>query len=272
MPTFQHAGHRLHYTEFGTGERVVVLVHGLWLTQRVYEPLARELAARGHRVLCLDLLGHGASDRPAQMSAYADGIDGFGGQVIALLDHAGAHRAAVGGVSLGANVALAAGAQAPDRVSALVLEMPALDHARRACWAFFTPVFLTLLLGTPLLRRFAATARRMAPRGDFWRDVAFDLARQDPLPAAVVTGALLRRGFAPSAVGRRAITAPALVLAHHGDPIHPFADAQALEHELSDARIVVAESAMELRRDPQRLTAEIAAFLDASWSARNGDH
>jgi pimeloyl-ACP methyl ester carboxylesterase len=271
MPTFQHAGHRLHYTEFGTGARVVVLVHGLWLTRRVYEPLARELAAGGNRVLCLDLLGHGASDRPARMSAYAGGIDGFAGHVIALLDAAGVQRAAVGGVSLGANVALAAAAQAPDRVTALVLEMPALDHARRACWAFFTPVFLALLLGAPLLRRFAATARRMAPRRDYWRDVAFDLARQDPLPAAAVTGALLAHGFAPNAAARRAIAAPALVVAHHGDPIHPFADAQALQRELSDARVVVAESAMELRRDPERLTAEIAAFLESSWSARDGD-
>ena len=39
----------------------VVLLHGLLLSRRMHEPLARSLAERGNRVVTLDLLGHGAS-------------------------------------------------------------------------------------------------------------------------------------------------------------------------------------------------------------------
>ena len=107
MATFVHDGHRLAYTEFGAGERTVVLLHGLLLSQKMHRPLAKELAARGHRVVTLDLLGHGASDRPVDMREY--GMPAFAGQVAGLLDHLGVDEAVVAGTSLGANVTLEAG-------------------------------------------------------------------------------------------------------------------------------------------------------------------
>jgi pimeloyl-ACP methyl ester carboxylesterase len=67
MPTFSYHGHRLAYTSFGSGRQTVVLLHGLLLSQRMHLPLARDLAERGNRVVTLDLLGHGRSDRPRDM-------------------------------------------------------------------------------------------------------------------------------------------------------------------------------------------------------------
>ena len=66
---FEFEGHRLVYDEYGAGERVVLLLHGLLFARTMHAPLAEALAARGHRVLCLDLLGHGDSDRPAEMGS-----------------------------------------------------------------------------------------------------------------------------------------------------------------------------------------------------------
>ncbi|HEY8867090.1 MAG TPA: alpha/beta fold hydrolase, partial [Solirubrobacteraceae bacterium] len=82
MPTFTHAGHRIAYTEHGSGPRAIVLIHGLLLSQRMHLPLAKDLANRGHRVITIDLLGHGASDRPRDMWRYS--MPAFGEQVIAL--------------------------------------------------------------------------------------------------------------------------------------------------------------------------------------------
>jgi pimeloyl-ACP methyl ester carboxylesterase len=48
-------------------ERTLILVHGLLLAQTMHMPLARALAARGNRVITIDLLGHGESDRPRDM-------------------------------------------------------------------------------------------------------------------------------------------------------------------------------------------------------------
>ena len=49
---------------------------------------------------------------------------------------------------------------------------------------------------------------------------------------------------------RRAIAAPALVIGHARDPIHPFSDSDALIAELPNARLVQASSILELRLAP----------------------
>ena len=57
-------GDRLEYTEYGAGDRWVVLMHGQLMPRRMHQPLARAIAAEGFHVVTVDLLGHGRSDRP----------------------------------------------------------------------------------------------------------------------------------------------------------------------------------------------------------------
>src|SRR3954452_24022589 len=121
---------RLEYTEYGSGEQWVVLIHGQVMPRRMHQPLARSLAAEGLHVVTLDLLGHGRSDRPSDPLVYSMGA--FAEQVIALLDHLGAPEAIIGGTSLGANVSLEVADLDPDRVRGLILEMPVLDNALEA--------------------------------------------------------------------------------------------------------------------------------------------
>src|SRR5207302_1308406 len=111
--TFRHRGQRLAYTIFGEGRRWVVLTPGLLLPATMDEPLARFLAERGERVVTLDPLGHGRSDRPRDMRKYS--IAGFAADVVALLDHLDVDDAVVGGTSLGANITLEVAAIAPRR-------------------------------------------------------------------------------------------------------------------------------------------------------------
>ena len=140
--SFRHEGRRLAYTEYGDGSRVVVLLHGLLLSQRMHEPLARALAERGNRVITLDLLGHGRSERPLEPACYS--MSFFGQQTIALLDHLEIEEAVVLGTSLGANTALEAAAFAPERLRGMVIEMPVLDSALLACALAFTPLMVAL--------------------------------------------------------------------------------------------------------------------------------
>src|SRR5690349_10937012 len=142
MPSFGHHGRRIDYTEYGTGSRAIVLVHGLLMDSRMYTKLAPTLAASGHRVIVADMLGHGASAQPHDMTAYS--MSQFGRDVIALLDHLELVQAVVGGTSLGANVALEAAVASPQRVRALVLEMPVLEHALPAAAGAFVPLALAL--------------------------------------------------------------------------------------------------------------------------------
>ena len=267
MPTFRHEGHRLDYTIYGDGPRTFVLVHGLLLSQKMHAPLARALAERGHRVVTLDLLGHGRSDRPRDMALYS--MSFFGEQMIGLLDHLGLDEAILGGTSLGANSTLEAAAHAPERVRGMVIEMPVLDNALLACAVAFTPLMVALSFGEPVMRALASAARRLPTgRGPLLADLALDTIRQDPAPSAAVLHGLFFGRTAPHRNLRKRINAPALVIGHHRDPVHPFSDSGALVKELPNARLVEASSILELRLTPERLTAEIGDFLDECWMPR----
>ncbi len=270
MPFLKHQGHRLAYTSFGEGPRTCVFVHGLLLSQKMHRALALELAARGNRVLTLDTLGHGRSDRPRDMTQYSMPL--FGEQIVALLDHLEIEEAVIGGTSLGANAALEVADSAPDRVRGLVVEMPVLDNALLACALVFTPLLVALTFGAPVMRVVAAVARRVPTSdGPALVDLALDTVRQDPGPSSAVLQGLFFGRTAPPKDRRRLIEAPSLIIGHDRDPVHPFSDADALLDELRDARLLRADSILELRLEPERLTGEIAAFLDECWLPRRAE-
>ena len=262
---FEHGGHRLAYTVFGAGPRTTVLLHGLLLSRRMHEQLARALAERGNRVLTLDLLGHGRADRPPDMWRYS--MTAFGAQVIALLDHLEVDEAVVLGTSLGANVSLECASLAPERLRGLVIEMPVLDHALLGCALAFTPLMVALTFGEPLMRA-VSRGTRMVPRLPWQLDIVLDTLRQDPKPSAAVLQGLFFGRTAPHRSERRTFDMPALVIGHQYDIVHPFSDAGMLAEELPNGRLLQASSILELRLAPERLTGEIAEFVDECWRPR----
>src|SRR5689334_20231843 len=179
---------RLEYTEYGSGDSWVVLLHGQLMPRRMCQPLARALAAEGLHVVALDLLGHGRSDRPADPLVYS--MTAFGEQVIALLDHLGADQAVIGGTSLGANVSLEVADLAPERVRGLLCEMPVLDNAVEAGIMAFAPLMFAARF-LPFTISGLRWVTRPIPRGivPFWTGIVLDTLDQRPGPmGAVVHG------------------------------------------------------------------------------------
>jgi len=264
MAHFSYKGHRIAYTVHGEGPRVTVLTPGLLLSQKMQTPLARTLAARGNQVITLDPLGHGKSDRPRQMWRYS--MSEFAKQTIALLDHLELEQAVIGGTSLGANITLEVAATAPARLRGMIIEMPVLDHAIPACAAAFTPLLFALTFGAPVMKvvaRGAGTVPRW--RVPFLVELFLDALSQDPYPSGAVLQGILSGRTAPEHTVRQTLQTPALVIGHPRDPVHPFSDADMLASELPNARLVDANSIIELRTHPQRLTAKIADFLAECW-------
>jgi pimeloyl-ACP methyl ester carboxylesterase len=261
---FEYEEHRLVFDDYGAGERVVLLLPGLLFSRRMHRPLAETLADRGHRVLSLDLLGHGDSDRPPEMFNY--GMQIFARQAVALLDHLEIERAVVGGTSLGANVALEFAALAPERAQGLLIEMPVLDNALLGCAIAFTPMLIGLTFGAPVARVIGHAARAV-PRGSAHLvDMVLDWASQDPKPSASVLQGLFFGRVAPPSEERRRMKQRTLVIGHYRDPVHPFSDSDMLVRELENARLVEASSILELRLTPERLTNEIVRLVDRSFS------
>jgi pimeloyl-ACP methyl ester carboxylesterase len=266
--TFSCQDRRLAYRVYGEGTRVTVLLHGLLLSQRMHEPLARALAERGNRVATVDLLGHGRSDRPPDMWRYSMGL--FAQEVVGLLDHLGVDEAIVGGTSLGANTTLEVASLAPERLRGMVIEMPVLDNALLACAVAFTPLMIALTVGEPVARALSRFTRLVPERRVPWAaNVLLDTVRQAPEPSAAVLQGLFSGRTAPHRSERRTFAAPTLVIGHHRDPVHPFSDAGLLAEELPNGTLLEASSILELRLAPERLTNEIASFIEQCWRPRS---
>jgi len=255
---------RLSYEIHGTGPRTFVFLHGILLDAQMNRRLADDLAETGNRVILLDLPGHGRSDKPRHASAHR--MDSYAHYVVALLDELEIEEAVIGGVSLGANVALQVAVRAPGRVRGLVVEMPVLEWAVPAAAMIFLPLLLGVHYAAPLARAIAFVARRVPRTRIGALDSFVTTLTLDPEESAAVLHGMLVGPITPTYEERQAIDAPALVIGHKIDMIHPFTDADHLTRQLPHARLLEAHSIFELRVTPDRLTSQIGEFLDEVWS------
>jgi len=265
---YDTGGVQLYYEIHGHGPRVLVFMHGILMDSNMNRRLAVDLAGRGYRVVLLDLPGHGLSEKPKRASYHR--MDTYAEHVVALLDHLGVDRAVVGGVSLGGNVSLLVAALAPERVQALVIEMPVLEWAVPAAAITFIPMLLAVHFARPVVRRTASLFRRLPRTGNGPVDSIMNTLSNDPTETAAVLHGILAGPIAPTVDQRAAMDIPALVIGHQVDRLHPFHDAEQLARRLPQGQLVQANSVLEMRVHPERLTEAIGAFLELAWDGPTG--
>ena len=246
MPELSNGSVRLWYAERGDPQGPpTILLHGLFFSRRLYERMARRLPEQ--RMLLLDLRGHGRSSRPTDTGSYTWEL--MGRDVVALMDHLGLERATVGGLSLGANVALATAAVAPERMAGAIIEMPVLEGGRPAAERVFGAV-ATALQGAGWLMRPASRASAPLRRTRYPELGSFaDLLSLEPR-----AGAAMLRGLmddtevvldGPRALARHRV--PTLVIGHRHDPIHPLDDARGIISTVPGAQLTVMMTQADLR-------------------------
>ncbi len=206
-------------------------------------------------VIRYDARGHGRSGFTTDPSGY--GWDELAIDQLALADHLGLDRYAVGGASMGAGTALHVAVAAPERVSALALVIPPTAWGNRREQVSAYGRMAELIAGGRLDAVIAAGRLVAAPDPfvdlDGWHDRsaerlrAFDPARL----AGLFLGAATADLPPPDAVA--AIEAPVLILAWTGDPGHPVETADRLAELLPGAEVVRASTADELDTWTDRL-------------------
>ena len=116
--TTKSRGYSISYEDSGSGP-AVLLVPGYMQTAAEYRRTGYVDHLAGRRVLIVDPLGHGKSDKPYDGAPYRS--PGVAADIIAVLDAANLETAALWGYSRGAWLAAMAAIEFPSRVSALVL-------------------------------------------------------------------------------------------------------------------------------------------------------
>jgi len=143
LPSTAAQSIRIAYDDIGHGEPVVVLVHGLFEDRTYYSEQVRHLSPR-HRVLNIDLRGHGGSDVPE----HGYSLDILADDVAGVCDEASVKQAVFCGHSMA--VALKVATRRPDLAAGIVL----LDGA--------------LLIVPPALEGLRQFVNALG--GDGWRD------------------------------------------------------------------------------------------------------
>jgi len=110
----------LHVDVHGSGP-AVVLAHGFGGSARNWGPQVRALRD-AHRVVVYDARGHARSDAPDDPAAHT--IEALTADLARVVDEHGEPPCVVGGLSMGAGIALELALDSPERVRALVLMAP----------------------------------------------------------------------------------------------------------------------------------------------------
>ena len=135
------SGLRLAFRRAGTGGRAFLLVHGLASNARLWDGVARRLAAAGHTAVAVDQRGHGLSAHPAagyDTETSAHDLAEFIGAL-------GLERPIVAGQSWGGNVVVTLAADHPEAVSAICcvdggwLRPAAYFETFEECWRVLEP-------------------------------------------------------------------------------------------------------------------------------------
>jgi pimeloyl-ACP methyl ester carboxylesterase len=196
-------GISLYYEEHGSGQPLILL-HGGYGTGEMFAAILPVLA-RGHRVITVDLQGHGRTadvDRPLRFQTMGDDI-------AALIRHLGLAQADVMGYSLGAGTALRTAIQHPALVRRLVIVSHPVRHdgwfpESLAGFDQMGPAFAEAMRQSPLYEVYS----RVAPRVEDWPVLVDKM------------GTMLRQDYDWSAEVAK-ITAPVMLVYGDADSVRP---------------------------------------------------
>ena len=223
MSFFERDGIRFHYREAGKG-MPFILQHGLGGdTNQIF---SLYVPPEGVRMITMDCRGHGETSPVGAPESYS--FIAFASDLLALMLHLDLQSVVIGGISMGAAVALRLATQHPQYIRGLVLSRPAwLDKPNPINLRIYALIYDLIKAhgSTRGLEMFKLT-RDYADIESVSPDAATSLVGQFTHPRAEETLVKLKRIPADSPISSldelSSITVPTLVLANHLDPIHPY--------------------------------------------------
>lgn len=272
--TVQAGPHAISYLDAGPIDGpVVLLVHGLASDSTTWELAVPCLARRGLRVIAVDLIGHGESDKPSApyaLPVFADSLDEF-------LEALDIGSVTLCGHSLGGAIGVHFAYHHPRRVARLVLvsagglgrevhlvlRAAALPGAHRVLAAAMAPAFVRVYRHPRLHRLLRLTPEnvvnlRRAGRvlGDRSGRAAFFAALRSVIEPAGQRGSFIDMQYLAQHL-------PTMLVWAEGDGVIPVSHAYAAHEHLPASRLLVfpGPGHEPHRRNAQRFADEVADFV-----------
>ncbi|SDN39680.1 Pimeloyl-ACP methyl ester carboxylesterase [Allokutzneria albata] len=259
MSTVTLGGITFGYDDLGSGEQTLVLVHGHPFDRSMWRPQTEHFAERGFRVIAADLRGYGETTVVPGKTL----LSTFAKDIATLLDHRGADRFVLGGLSMGGQIVMECHRQFPERITGLVLadttaEAETGDGRRNRA---------------EMAARLLREGMRPYAEEVLWKMVAEDEAAAEHVlrmmlaaPPEGAAAALLGRAERPDyldMLGRVAV--PALVVVGTEDEYTPISDARLMHDRLPDSTLVVVEGAAHMPNleRTEEFNGALHTFLDS---------
>jgi pimeloyl-ACP methyl ester carboxylesterase len=241
MSTAAVNGITIGYDDEGTGEDVLVLVHGHPFDRSMWGPQIAKARDLGWRVIAADLRGYGESTVVPGVTP----LSTFAEDVAALADHLGIERFVLGGLSMGGQIVLECVRQFPERIRGLVLadtfaqaETP---EGRKHRNDMADRLLREGMAGYAEEVRWKMVARRNPAVAEFVSRMM--LAAPPEGAAAALRGRAERPDYTPVLAE---IDVPALVVVGADDEFTPVADAEYLHERIAGSTLVVVDGAAHL--------------------------
>jgi 3-oxoadipate enol-lactonase len=252
--------------EIVRGTRTLILIHAFPLSADMWLPQLAKVP-QGWRFIAPDIRGFrgaGPAFEDAQLANAT--MDDYAGDVLSLMDHLDLDRAAIAGLSMGGYVAMALAAQAPHRMSHVILADTRMTADTVEGRAARDTMKANLERSGP-----SAVADAMIPKliGETTKAEQPELAdairhliqmnRAEGIAGAI--DALKSRPDRTETLAR--VNVPALVICGAEDAITPVADSEAMARTIPGAKLEVIPQAghMSNLEQPQAFNRALQAFL-----------
>jgi pimeloyl-ACP methyl ester carboxylesterase len=263
MPFFENDQLQFYFREQGSGIPFF-FQHGLG--GDTSQPFGIFRPPEGIRMLYFDCRGHGRTQPPGDPEKI--GLASFSNDLLGLMAHLGIERAVVGGISMGAAVALNFTLRFPQHVLGLVISRPAwLDGPMGKSADIYAMI-------AQLIRRWGARrGLELFKQSEIYAEVfnlspdaAKSLCGQFENPRAEESVAILERlPYDEPNHDRRqwaSISVPTLIIASRQDPIHPFEYAGQIAQIIPNSEFhEITAKSISLERHVMDVQATIESFL-----------